>query len=257
MTDAALLWSTIYGQHPGMLALFAGRRTGPGQDTKGRLTSPRTTFFRYPNEAAEAVRWSFAASEQDFESYFCAHLLTACRRNKEAAARVLTLWADADGPVPADAPEPTAVVESSPGHAHLFWRLRRPPLPRRRRGLESSPGALLGRRSVGLGSHPALEASRYRNLKYEAGPTVELVDIDEGAVYHPRELDLALPKVPDIPDRVPDRVHLEGIPAPRSLRAPSPQPGPYPNEFSRLSARAKNLISNGKRRRRRPVREPV
>ena len=198
--DTVRLWRTIFDESPGMLALFAGRRSG--QDTKGRLTSPRTRFFRYPDEAAEAARWGFASSKQGLESYFCAHLLTARRRKKEAAAPVLTLWADADGPVPADAPEPTAVVESSPGHAHLFWRLRRPLSPTAAEVLNRRLALSLSADPSGWDLSQLLRPPGTRNLKYDAMPTVELVDIDEGAVYHERELDLALPELPDVPDQI-------------------------------------------------------
>jgi hypothetical protein len=239
ITDPTLLWSTIYGEAPGLVALFAGRRTG--QVARGRLTSLRTTFFRYPDDVAEAARRSLAATERGLESYFCAHLLTTCRRTKEAAAPVLALWADADGPVPADAPEPTAVVESSPGRAHLFWRLKRPLSP-------TAAEALNRRLAISMSADPSgwdlsqlLRPPGTRNLKYEAMPTVELVALDEGAVYHERELDLALPELPDVSGQVPAQSAADHSPSPEpALRA-----DPYPNEFSRLSARAKNLIRAG------------
>lgn len=239
--DTTLLWRTIYGEAPGMLALFAGRRAGSGQNAKGRLTRTRTMFFRYPDEASKAARWSFTTSEQGLESYFCAHLLTARRRKKEAAAPVLALWADADGPVPADAPEPTAVVESSPGRAHLFWRLKRPLSPTAAEGLNRRLALSLGADPSGWDLSQLLRPPGTRNLKYEAMPTVELVALDEGAVYHERELDLALPELPDVPDQIP----AESAVRHRPSLEPSLQAGTYPNEFSRLSDRAKNLIRTG------------
>lgn len=238
-SDTIRLWRTIFDESPGMLALFAGRRGG--QHTKGRLTSPRTRFFRYPDQAVEAARWGFASSEQGLEAYFCAHLLTACRRKKEAAAPVLALWADADGPVPADAPEPTAVVESSPGHAHLFWRLRRPLSPTAAEVLNRRLVLSLGADPTGWDLSQLLRPPGTRNLKYEARPTVELAFLDEGAVYHERELDLALPELPEVPDQT----STEGAAAPHSSPKPSLETNPYPGEFWGLSARAKNLSREG------------
>lgn len=237
ITDTALLWRTIYGEAPGLLALLAGRRTGSGRDTKGRLTSTRTTFFRYPDDVVEAARWSAAASEQGLESYYCAHLLMARRRTKNAAAPVLALWADADGPMLADAPEPTAVVESSPGRAHLFWRLRRSLSPTAAEALNQRLAFSLGADPSGWDLSQLLRPPGTRNLKYEAMPTVELVALDEGAIYHTRELDLTLPEMPAVPERISAQVHLEG--------ASACQAGPYSNEFSSLSDRAKNLIRMG------------
>jgi hypothetical protein len=241
-----LLWRTIYGETSGLLALFAGRRTG--QDSKGRLASTRTEFFRYPDETTEAARWSIASSEHGLESYFCAHLLTARWRRKEAAAPVLALWADADGPVPADAPEPTAVVESSPGRTHLFWRLKRPLSPTTAEALNRRLALALSADPSGWDLSQLLRPPGARNLKYENTPTVELVALDEGAIYHPRELDLALPEMPEVPERVPKRVP---VPSPTghetdagSLQESGPA-GPYPSEFSCLSARANKLILTG------------
>ena len=242
--DTTVLWRTIYGESSGLLALFAGRRAEPGQDTTGCLTRPRTTFFRYPHEAAEAARRSFISSEQGLESYFCAHLLTARRRKKEAAAPVLTLWADADGPVPADAPEPTAVVESSPGHAHLFWRLHRPLAPTAAEALNRRLAFYLGADPSGWDLSQLLRPPGTLNLKYEEKPTVGLMALDEGAIYHPRELDLILPEIPKIP-AVPDQVHTDHAPNPRVSRQLPSRTGTRHHELPGLSDRARTLIHVG------------
>ena len=51
-------------------------------------------------------------------------------RKADNAAEVLALWVDGDGArVPEMWPQPTAVVESSPGRHHYYWRLTRPVAP--------------------------------------------------------------------------------------------------------------------------------
>lgn len=124
------LWQSLYGgkEDGGYLGLLCAVRPAPGV---GKLREPRSAYFEYPRRARDAEAWCLKRSAKGHEVYFCAHLQTACRRTKGHAAPVLTLWADADGSSPpSEVPEPTAVVESSPGRRHLFWRLSRP-LPAR------------------------------------------------------------------------------------------------------------------------------
>jgi hypothetical protein len=51
-------------------------------------------------------------------------------RKADNAVEIFALWVDGDGAlVPEMWPQPTAVVESSPGRHHYYWRLPRPIAP--------------------------------------------------------------------------------------------------------------------------------
>ncbi|WP_166178953.1 DNA-primase RepB domain-containing protein [Rubrobacter tropicus] len=171
------------------------------------------------------------------ETYFCAHLLLAKRRVKANAAPVLALWADADGVAPGfDAPEPTAIVESSPGRAHLFWRLTRSVSPLRAEELNRRLLLAVGADRSGWDLGQLLRPPGTRNRKYGPAPFVRLLELNDDR-YHPRELELALP-----PEEPPRPVSRSGRPT-----------GPYPTpDVSRLSGRMRHLVSRGNRGLRRP-----
>ena len=122
------LWESLFGGSlGGYLGLFSAVRPASGGD----LFDCRSAYFEYPKRLLEAEEWCLTRSDEGRETYFCAHLLTKRRRIQEHAAPVFSLWADADGScLPDHIPEPTVVVETSPGRHHLFWRLSRPLPPR-------------------------------------------------------------------------------------------------------------------------------
>lgn len=241
--EAFPLWEAIFGPQVGLLGLYSALREPPhpGRPNKaGRLTSHRQRFYAYPAKAPEAYEWCLHATDAGREAFYCVHLLTGHRRVKENAAPVRALWAEADGADGEDisaAPEPSAIVESSPGRRHLFWRLTRP--------LDGPAAELLNRRLArATGADPAgwdlSQGSRppgTRNLKYEDPPVVRLLFLDADVVYHPRELDLALPDLPD------DVVHTPLGDRP----APSARPGSGSVDLSALSAEMRELAQRGNR----------
>ena len=226
--DAAVLWRVLYGHQRGLLGVHSALRPAPGSK---RLSRHRSRFFDYPARARAAADWCLGNSADGLETYFCAHLLLAKRRVKTNAAPVLALWADADdaalGP---DSPEPTAIVASSPGHAHLFWRLTRPISPLRAEELNRRLLLAVGADRSGWDLSQLLRPPGTRNRKYQDAPTVRLLELDPGVVYHPRELDLALP---DQPAPFPQRPIREQSPPDR------------PVDLGRLSARMRGLIERG------------
>jgi len=151
---------------------------------------------------------------------------------KANAAPVLALWADADGsPLPSDAPEPTAVVETSPGRAHLFWRLTRPISPARAEDLNRRLLVVVRADRSGWDLSQLLRPPGTRNRKYEDAPTVRLLELDLGVGYHPRELEFALP---DAPVDFPRPTVEESLPPPGQTV-----------DLSRLSGRMRGLIACG------------
>jgi hypothetical protein len=227
--DAVGLWRVLYGPQLGLLGVHSAFRPDPGSR---RLYRHRSRFFDYPHRARAAADWCLANSEEGLETYFCAHLLLAKRRVKANATPVLALWADADGAAPGyDAPEPTAIVESSPGRAHLFWRLTRSIPPLRAEGLNRRLLLAVGADRSGWDLGQLLRPPGTSNRKYRPAPPVKLLELT-GDRYHPRELELALP--PEGPSR------------PVSRSRPTAGPCPTP-DLSRLSGRIRALISRGNR----------
>lgn len=230
-----LLWRAIYGERSAFVGVHSALRRAT-ENT--RLSRHRPAFFEYPRRARAAADWCLRRSEAGLEAFFCAHLLTSKRRTKVNAAPVFALWADADGgaeaflasPGAGDLP-PTAVVESSPGRAHLFWRLCRPAAPREAEELNRRLLALVGADRSGWDLSQLLRPPGTRNHKYEPAPTVRLVELDESVSYHPRDLDLALPETGEPPAAQP-----AGRPLGTGGRAP---------DLSRLTRRMRTLILSG------------
>lgn len=226
------LWWTIYGGGGtcGYMGLFCGTRRAPGS---GKLFDPRSAYFEYPRRIREAEAWCMRRSAEGREAYFCAHLLTARRRINEYAAPVLALWADADGAFPPagiEVPPPTAVVESSPGRRHLFWRLRYPIPPYEAEALNRRLSYAIGADRSGWKLGQLLRPPGTRNHKYEVAPTVKLLEIADDR-YHPREIEMSLPQ--------------ETTPRP-ALRSPQPA-GHLTPDLERLSGRMRALIFQGNR----------
>ena len=239
--EAFPLWEAIFGPQVGLLGLYSALREPPPPGRPkgaGRLRGHRQRFYAYPEKAPEAYEWCLGATDAGREAFYCVHLLTGPRRVKENAAPVRALWAEADGADGVDlsaALEPSAIVESSPGRRHLFWRLMRP--------LDGPAAEVLNRRLArATGADPAgwdlSQGSRppgTRNLKYEDPPVVRLLFLDAGVVYHPRELDLALPELAH------PVVHA-------SLgETPAPPTRPGPVDLSALSAEMRELARRGNR----------
>jgi len=210
---ATTLWRAIYGSRRGLIGVHSALRPNPGS---GRLERQRPSFFAYPERALAAARWCLGRSDQGLEAYFCAHLLTGRRRTKENAAPVVALWTDADGGrIPPGGSEPTAIVETSPGRAHLFWSLTRPVSPHEAEELNRRLLATVGAARSGWDLSQLLRLPGTLNRKYEATPEVRLLELHEETSYHPRGLDLALPGV-DTRRRRRPCARIRGIPRPPS-----------------------------------------
>lgn len=182
------LWRHLFGGERGRLHLFTGTRGGDG------LEDVREAHFNYPKAADAAAKWALEKSEEGREVYFCAHLLTAPKRIKENAAAVHALWGDLDG---AAAPngdlKPTAVVESSPGRFHAYWRLTDSIPPRDAEALNKRLGGEIGADPSGFDLTQLLRVPGTANRKYPEDPVVRLLELDGGRSYSPADLDARLP----------------------------------------------------------------
>src|SRR6185369_10823587 len=92
----AALWTHIFGDQTGLLAVWSGQRV-PGQQA---LDDVKTSYFDWPSQSYRASQQLDHESANGREAYFCAHLLTARRRIKENAAMMLAAYVDGDGAQP-------------------------------------------------------------------------------------------------------------------------------------------------------------
>jgi hypothetical protein len=186
-----LHWEHVFGDGTGYLCLFAGRR---GDD---RLSDIQQMFFPYPASAEPAGLWLDQQGQAGRETYFCAHLLTRRERVKAAAAPVWALWADLDGAtVPDDLPQPTAVIRTSPGREHGYWRLTKPIEPTRAEGLNRQLAAAIGADASGYDLTQLVRPADTINHKYPGAPAVALVHCDDNGAYDPDALAGKLPALP-------------------------------------------------------------
>jgi hypothetical protein len=124
----AALWTHLFEDLEGYLVTFTGRQsTSPGAQ-QNELDGTRQRSWCWPEQRDEAAAHLLEESEAGRDAYFGVHLFRRSgSRKANNAAEVQALWVDGDGAqVPQDWPQPTAVVESSPGRHHFYWRLTRP-----------------------------------------------------------------------------------------------------------------------------------
>jgi hypothetical protein len=122
------LWDHLFGDLEGYLVTFTGKQSGRSNG----LDRTQQRSWRWPDEREDAASYLEAESAEGRDAYFGVHLFgrAGTRKGSHAAEGILALWVDGDGArVPDSWPQPTAVVESSPGRHHFYWRLTRPIAP--------------------------------------------------------------------------------------------------------------------------------
>ncbi len=126
----AELWEHLFGDLEGYLVTFTGWQARfSREDAKAHeLDDTRQRYWEYPQQAEEAADHLLEESRGGRDAYFGVHLFKRRgSRRADNAAEVHALWVDGDGAqVPEKWPQPTAVVESSPGRQHFYWRLTHP-----------------------------------------------------------------------------------------------------------------------------------
>ena len=191
--SAEKFYRHIYGGGAGLLALFSGARTSSGELDEDNT---RTRYFDYPARIGAALTFAAKESRTGREVWHCAHLLTKGRRVKENAAPILTLWGDLDGAaVPNGSLKPTAVVESSPGRFHCYWRLSEEVRPELAEGLNKRLARAAAADPSGFDLTQLLRVPDTANHKYPDAPVVKVLRLDGGRFYAYRELDEALPEI--------------------------------------------------------------
>jgi hypothetical protein len=181
------LWHHAFGDERGLLAIC--HSDGPNF---------RTHYFNYPKAADTAAEWALEKTQEGHDVYFCSHLLTKARRIKENATSIHTLWGDLDG---AEIPEgefsPTAVVQSSPGRFHCYWRLTDPVPPQDAELLNKRLALEIGADPSGFDLTQLLRVPGTVNYKYEGRPIVGMQNRDTARNYLAGDLDRILPPLPE------------------------------------------------------------
>src|SRR5215218_7714175 len=185
------LWRHVFGGTRGLLAIWTGQRDANGKIPEG---TAKTRFFNYPTEAKDAAQWSLGESDRGREAYFCAHLLSRRRRIKKNAQEVHTLWGDLDGAqVPDGDLAPSAVVESSTGRFHCYWRLADPIPPQDAEVLNKRLARKIGADSTGFDLTQLLRVPQTTNHKYEDHPIVGVRRLVASRTYSVADVDRMLP----------------------------------------------------------------
>jgi RepB DNA-primase from phage plasmid len=124
----AELWAHLFEDLGGYLVTFTGRQSANPSARPNELEDTTQRSWHWPEQRDAAAAYLLEESEAGRDAYFGVHLFRRRgSRKADNAAQVLALWVDGDGAqVPRDWPQPTAVVESSPGRHHFYWRLTRP-----------------------------------------------------------------------------------------------------------------------------------
>jgi hypothetical protein len=187
--SAEELWTHIFEGGRGLLQIFTGHRV-----PDGKLEDTASRYFLFPTKRGEAAEWAIGESDRGREAYFCAHLLTDRRRVKENAAPMRALYVDGDGAYPGEGiPQPTAIIESSPGRLQMWWRLDSEIPPETGENLNRRLAYAIGADKSGWDLTQLLRVPGTTNHKYPEHPTVRFISAD-GESYSPAEIDEAPPR---------------------------------------------------------------
>jgi hypothetical protein len=225
------LWTHVFGEAEGILAIFSGTRLEAGSK---QLDDPLTLYFDYPREAGRAESLCRRLSAEAREVYQCAHLLTSRRRVKASAASLTACYVDGDGAKVGDKlPKPTAVVISSPDREQYWWRLSRPVAPEEGEDLNRRLAYAMAADLSGWDLTQLLRVPGTRNRKYPDAPVVELAHLS-GDSHDPAELAASLPKA-------------RGTQKPQAAGSANPKGEIGETDLSRLSERTRELVLFGDR----------
>ena len=153
----------------------------------GRLDRNDSTWadrsFVYPLQTAEALKYANVCDAQGFETYVAAQLYgKPDGRKKEFVKTCPSAWSDLDTASPYGVnPEPSVILETSPGRYHGFWRTPKPMEPAEAEALSRRIAYAYHREGADLGGWDLTQVLRIpgtRNKKYPTRPVVKLLKCD-------------------------------------------------------------------------------
>lgn len=84
-------------------------------------------YINYPSELSHAVERIKARDSDGWDCFFVPATLRGKHRRKANFKESRVVWIDYDGDNPPEwTPEPTAIVNTSPNHYHVYWALDSP-----------------------------------------------------------------------------------------------------------------------------------
>lgn len=194
--DAVELWSHLFEGLEGYLCLSSGKR-----GSNGKIQQMTDSYYSWPMQAGLAAIHAEQKSDNGLEVFFVVSLLKDKDRHKQSAADIAALFVDCDGvgfEVPEKLLQPTAVVESSPGKHHWYWRLGAALPPAEAEQLNKRLAYAIGADMSGYDATQLLRVPGTKNYKYAGNPTVRLLEIEEDTAIAWQALDAKLPDLPEV-----------------------------------------------------------
>lgn len=151
-------------------------------------------FFEWPAQRQAVSYYLDELEGKEHNLWFCVNLLKTGERKKEFATNCMFAWADLDEVDPSKvSPAPTAVVESSPGRYHAYWRISGDAVPPDVAEDYSRRIAYsIGADKSGWDLTQLLRVPWTSNFKYDPAPAIKLLAILPSA-YDADELDGLIP----------------------------------------------------------------
>ncbi len=203
ITRPETLFRHVFAEDQGFLVTFSGQqaRLTQADARPNELTRTRQRSWPYPEKAEQAGEYLIEEAQLEREAYFSVHLFREAgnRRTANAAPTVEALWLDEDeGAYPEAplAPAPTAMVRSSAGRRHLYWRLTHPVAIEWAVDMNRRLATWAGGDTGKAGAATVLRAPGTANFKRH--PRVDLV-VGEFAgtpAWEPEVMDQAVPEIP-------------------------------------------------------------
>ncbi len=194
--EARALIKAIGGDRSAFMCISTLDRSKPEGD-KSRFSNH---FFVYPAHLEQALCFASESDRNGLDVYVGAHLFRSRSRKKDHAVPLVACYAELDGgEIPADAPEPSIVIESSPGKKHVYYVLSEPVKPQDGEELNKRLAIVLGADPSGSDLSQLLRPPGTHNNKYADRPLVHVLN-RSGKQYEPAELDKFLPPLPTKPE---------------------------------------------------------